>query len=192
MIYSVFNTNFYSLITPPNKQQILDVLTNLECDEELTKKLNWNEGCKVKVEVLNKQETGKVILNALEIFFSELGYISFLNNLRISSAWRSTYYKDYYQELHDHYDIDGSELSGVVFLDDYKEGASQFYFFNKYRSELSPAWMKLFNTTGFQYRNAIIRPKAGDVLLFPSYLMHGVTPHKLDTPRKTVSFNISF
>ena len=192
MINSVFNNNFYSLITPPNKKEILDVLTNIECDEELTKTLNWNEGCKVKVEALDKQETAKVILIALEIFFNELGYISFLDNLCISSAWRNTYYKDYYQELHDHYDVDGSELSGVVFLDDYIEGASQFYFFNKYRSELSPAWMKLFNTTGIQYRNAVIRPKAGDVLLFPSYLMHGVTPHKLDTPRKTVSFNLSF
>ena len=192
MINTIFNTNFYSLITPPNKQQILDVLTNLECDEELTKTLKWNEGCKVKVEALDKQKISKVILNALEIFFNELGYISFLDNLGISSAWRNTYYKDYYQELHDHYDIDGSELSGVVFLNDHREGASQFYFFNKNRSELSPAWMKLFNTIGFQYRNSAIRPKAGDVLLFPSYMMHGVTPHKLDTPRKTVSFNISF
>ena len=91
MINTIFNTNFYSLITPPNKQQILDVLTNLECDEELTKTLKWNEGCKVKVEALDKQKISKVILNALEIFFSELGYISFLDNLGISSAWRNTY-----------------------------------------------------------------------------------------------------
>ena len=34
-------------------------------------------------------------------------------NLFISSAWRNTYYKDYYQELHDHYDVDGSDLSGT-------------------------------------------------------------------------------
>ena len=67
MINSVFNTNFYSLITPPNKQQILDVLTNLECDKKLTKKLNWNEGCKVKVEVLNVQETGQVLLIILVV-----------------------------------------------------------------------------------------------------------------------------
>ena len=128
----------------------------------------------------------------LKFFFNDLEYISFIEYLFISSAWRNTYYKDYYQELHDHYDVDGSDLSGVVFLNDYEEGASQFYFYNKYRSELSTSWLKLFNTTGFQYRNAAIRPKAGDVLLFPSYLLHGVTPHKLDNPRQTVSFNLSF
>tara|TARA_Y100000401_G_scaffold85159_1_gene70433 strand:+ start:234 stop:812 length:579 start_codon:yes stop_codon:yes gene_type:complete len=192
MIHTVFNTNFYSLITPPNKDEIVKILSKIECDEELTKKLKWNESCKVKVEVIDKQETAKVILNALEIFFNDLEYISFIENLFISSAWRNTYYKDYYQELHDHYDVDGSDLSGVVFLNDYEEGASQFYFYNKYRSELSTSWLKLFNTTGFQYRNAAIRPKAGDVLLFPSYLLHGVTPHKLDNPRQTVSFNLSF
>ena len=195
MINSVFNTNFYSLITPPNKKEVLDVLENIECDKELTEKLKWNEGCKVKVEVLNVGETGQVLLKTLEIFFYNLGcleYIKNFNNLRMSSAWRNIYYKDYYQELHDHYDADGSDLSGVVFLDDYVEGASQFYFFNKYRTELSTSWIKLFNNNGFEYRSFAFKPKAGDVLLFPSYLMHGVTPHKLDLPRKTVSFNICF
>ena len=34
--------------------------------------------------------------------------------------------------------------------------------------------------------------KAGDVLLFPSYIPHGVTMHKINQPRTTISFNIAF
>ena len=34
--------------------------------------------------------------------------------------------------------------------------------------------------------------KAGDIILFPSYLLHGVSPHKLRKPRTTISFNLQF
>ena len=32
--------------------------------------------------------------------------------------------------------------------------------------------------------------KAGDVILFPSHMLHGVSPHGSDTVRKTFSFNV--
>ena len=35
-----------------------------------------------------------------------------------------------------------------------------------------------------------IEPERGDILFFPSHMLHGVTPHKSDTPRITVSGNI--
>ena len=39
-------------------------------------------------------------------------------------------------------------------------------------------------------RRRFIKAERGKVLLFPSYVLHGVTVHKSDYPRKTASFNL--
>ena len=36
------------------------------------------------------------------------------------------------------------------------------------------------------------RPKNGSLVMFPSYLLHMVTPHRQDTPRISMSFNLKF
>ena len=41
-------------------------------------------------------------------------------------------------------------------------------------------------------RNSGAQAAAGDILFFPSYMLHGVTQHRLRKPRTTVSFNIQF
>ena len=54
-------------------------------------------------------------------------------------------------------------------------------------------WKKLLKNSTFSsidMLNYSVAPKAGDVLLFPSYMLHGVTPHNSKKPRRTVSFNI--
>ena len=33
--------------------------------------------------------------------------------------------------------------------------------------------------------------KTGDFIVFPSHILHGVTPHNSDSVRKTLSFNIN-
>ena len=39
--------------------------------------------------------------------------------------------------------------------------------------------------------NSTIEEKKGDILFFPSHMIHGVTPHQSDIPRITISGNIS-
>ena len=36
-----------------------------------------------------------------------------------------------------------------------------------------------------------IEPDKGDIVFFPSHMIHGVSPHKSDNPRITVSGNIT-
>ena len=89
---------------------------------------------------------------------------------------------------------DGSDLSGVVFLNDYVEGASEFYFYDKHYSEVTTSWRRLLQKVKAPNSNKlkICNPTAGDVLLFPSYIPHGVTMHEINQPRTTISFNIAF
>ncbi|WP_439524698.1 TIGR02466 family protein [Marivita sp.] len=41
-------------------------------------------------------------------------------------------------------------------------------------------------------RRITVRPKAGDLLLFPSYLMHWVYPNDADAERITIAFNCNY
>ena len=72
-------------------------------------------------------------------------------------------------------------------MDDYKENDAKFYFLNERSRVTSEAWTGLSDTMG---DSISIEPERGDILFFPSHMLHGVTPHKSDTPRITVSGNI--
>ena len=42
------------------------------------------------------------------------------------------------------------------------------------------------------FKSHVIIPKAGDIIFFPSYMLHGVTPHRMEEPRTTIAFNLRF
>ena len=197
MIQSIFPNYFYSIITPPNKEELIATFNNAKVDEKETKELIWPNACEIKVESLHPRGVGYVLSQTLKIFFIEMGVMEGdkdFDNMRMLSIWRNTYNKGYYQEIHDHLSSDGSDLSGVVFLNDYVEGASEFYFYDKHYSEVTTSWRRLLQKVKAPNSNKlkICNPKAGDGVLFPSYIPHGVTMHKINQPRTTISFNIAF
>ena len=63
---------------------------------------------------------------------------------------------------------------------------AQFYFHHRHHSDWSEEWRSLF----FPESRVYLRGEKGQVLFFPSHMMHGVTPHNSDKLRKTVAFNI--
>ena len=197
MIQSIFPNYFYSIITPPNKEELIATFNNAKVDEKETKELIWPNACEIKVESLHPRGVGYVLSQTLKIFFIEMGVMEGdkdFDNMRMLSIWRNTYNKGYYQEIHDHLGPHGADLSGVVFLNDHVEGASEFYFYDKHYSEVSASWRRLLQKVKSPNSNKlkICNPKAGDVLLFPSYIPHGVTMHEINQPRTTISFNITF
>ena len=201
MIQSIFPNYFYSVITPPNKEELITTFINAEVNQKETKELIWPNACEIKVESLyhrtHYKGVGSVLAQTLRIFFLEMGVMEGdkdFDNMRLLSIWRNTYNKGYYQEIHDHLGPEGADLSGVVFLNDHVEGASEFYFYDKHYSEVTTSWRRLLQKVKAPNSNKlkICNPKAGDVLLFPSYIPHGVTMHEINQPRTTISFNIAF
>ena len=102
----------------------------------------------------------------------------------IDEVWKNTYHRYYHQEQHDH---QGYELSFVIFMNDFHEDDAHFYFVNERNRVTPPDWADM--CYGMP-ENLIIEPKRGDILFFPSHMLHGVSPHKSDTPRITISGNI--
>lgn len=88
-------------------------------------------------------------------------------NPKIATFWANVYRKKEYTQLHDHLP---HNLSFVYFLN------SKNYFSSLY-----------FKTIGF---NKKIKPKEGRLIIFPSYLKHGVKRHMYQEYRITLSGDI--
>ena len=188
MIRNIFSSNFYSLFSAPNKEEIIKSLKNIKVDSVATKEIKWNSGCNVDVEVLDTSVLANILAPSLKIFLSELGYGKKDVPIKVLSGWRNTYQKGGFQDMHDHLDGDDEEchLSGCFFLDDYHKDAGNFYFYNRHSSEVPVLWRRL-NT---HWPSLYVEQKAGDILFFPSYMLHGVSLHKIRKPRTTISFNM--
>ena len=104
-------------------------------------------------------------------------------NFTLYNPWMNFYKRGDHQEVHGH----PTHLSGVFIANDGEE-FSQFYFLDKdnYSASISPSLGKILNYGGAHN----VQLKAGDIMFFPGYMLHGVSPHKSDIIRKTLSFNL--
>jgi uncharacterized protein (TIGR02466 family) len=85
----------------------------------------------------------------------------------------------------------GAHWSGVYYVSQpaVEEGTSGMIEFLDPRSDL-PNW-RIFRAKPFRPKRKI-RPKAGEIVLFPSYLTHWVYPNETDEERVTIAFNATF
>ena len=183
MITEIFPSTFYSCFSIPNKEEVFIAIQNAKEDEE---KVTWNRLCKVAACNLYVSEIVPFLKPSIEVFVEEFG--SLKRNVEVLSIWKSTYTKGSFQEVHDHLTEEESQISSVIFLDDYVSGAAQFYFFNG--NLVSKYLGKLMKHPQLDSTVELITPKRGDIIFFPSYMLHGVSSHGLNKPRTTVSFNM--
>ena len=179
-----FYNDFYSLISPENKDEIIEHCMNP--DLELPKEeFQWGDEClseKVYLKLTGFTEILKpsIIEVLTEVIDGDIPY-----GFAVEEVWKNTYYRYYHQEQHDH---QGYELSFVIFLNDFREEDARFYFLNERTRVCSGIWGDLSDmmpdTMG-------IEAEKGDIVFFPSHMIHGVSPHKSDNPRITVSGNIT-
>ena len=183
----IFSNSFYLLFSLPNKKEVFETITDPKyIDKELSSTVRWNEGCDVKVDGLYADKVGYLLAPSIKLFSQ---HIHSKKSLGLLGIWKNTYNKGGFQEIHDHVDYH-THVSGCIFLEDQIKDSSKFYFFNRHSLELT-IWKEVMDDE--IYRTAYYpNPKAGDIIFFPSHLLHGVTPHKLRKPRTTISFNLKF
>ena len=189
MIQNIFPSYFYSLMPLSNKEEVLKTLEKAKVDHEGSSHIEWNKYCSVKVEQLYVKDFASLLSPSVTIFLDNAGIN---DGIKLDSIWRNTYGLGGYQEIHDHIVKSNSELSGCIFLEDQTEDASKFFFFNRQSSEISKKWKHVLGSNKIDVFNYFLNPKAGDILFFPSYMLHGVTAHKSKKPRTTLSFNFNF
>ena len=162
----------------------VDGLRNLKIDESYN--VDWAKACSVKVEGLFADDLMPYIVPTVNNFLK--GANMSYKDLKVNQPWKNTYEKGGFQELDDPGD---AFLSGCIFLDNPDPDFGNFYFYNRHSIELLRPQRQLidnlFDTSYLSFTPKVLK---GDILIFPSYMMHGVTMHKSEKIRRTISFNI--
>ena len=181
MIEIPFCNDFYSIVNPENKNEIIEHCLNaVELPEQ---EFEWGEHCLSQKVHLKLTGFSDLLKTSIIETLSEIIDVRYAYSL--NEVWKNTYHRYYHQESHSH---PNSELSFVIFMNDYSENDAKFYFLNERNRVTSTTWLSL--SEGME-DSIYIEPKKGDILFFPSHMIHGVTPHQSDIPRLTISVNIS-
>ena len=181
MIEIPFCNDFYSIVNPENKNEIIEHCLNaVELPEQ---EFEWGEHCLSQKVHLKLTGFSDFLKTSIIETLSEIIDVRYAYSL--NEVWKNTYHRYYHQESHSH---PNSELSFVIFMNDYSENDAKFYFLNERNRVTSTTWLSL--SEGME-DSIYVEPKKGDILFFPSHMIQGVTPHQSDIPRITISGNIS-
>jgi len=182
MITQLFPLDFFIKVRPSNFEEILSNVSSLQVDDgSIQQDENWGSNCTVKTIHLDQDEWQSVLAPGIRQFCGQVGWNG---NFVVHESWINFYKRGYFQEPHSHR---GCDFASVVFLNN-GEDYAKFYFQNRMSGYVPPLIEHLTGISDAWYPN--IEP--GDMFFFPSYLLHGVSPHYSDEIRKTLSFNISF
>lgn len=195
-MFYIFPTNFvyWEKIKNHNtlKEKYIKIIEeNLSKNKEKFKD-NFLWGCECQTSFFNIQLTknlfdddfiNDVIWEPMDNMLKELG--SSINlpcpkNSHIEHLWYNNYDLGNWQEIHDHTGKNENTYSGIYVLKLDEENPTVFVNSGKIRS-----WNMKENYSFFD----TLRVEEGNVIFFPSELMHYVNPCKNN--RITVSFNIS-
>ena len=169
-----------------NHQKFKDYLLNNYSPDNAEPRPNWN--CDTKSLPIDSTNLVPYFTPILEEFCKEVN-----ENLdfSIKGSWLNFYNKDDFQEIHGH-TID-AQLSMVYFVQYNPVTDGKFYFFNKNYADRE---LSRINTLTDKYEATMSNwypgIEEGDVIIFPSYLLHGVRPHKSSTQRITLASNFTF
>ena len=176
----LFKTNFYFKFKAPNSEQLNSKIEEISLDRIANHVFGWgNDNCLVDKIPLSWTDWLDFFAPSLDLLSKELKYTGGYN---VSDPWLNVYTKHYHQEIHDH----PTDLA-CVYFPDVQENFSQFYFRDRHNTDLSERLQLVLD-----YRDSkTMYVEPGDIMFFPGHMFHGVSPHKSDKVRKTLSSNIN-
>tara|TARA_Y100000361_G_scaffold145265_1_gene154255 strand:+ start:172 stop:789 length:618 start_codon:yes stop_codon:yes gene_type:complete len=126
----------------------------------------------------------KILLNKFKSVAKENFY--YKNDFVISTSWMSKTDPGGYSQMHMH---KNSFYSGVYYFDEYDNDSSALEFENPLTAypdfQLIPTEFNIMNSNSWK-----IWPQKNLLVLFPSYLRHGVLKNKSNETRYSLAFNI--
>ena len=176
----IFPTNFYVQFHVPNAKEIIETIDYYDESHVDNSKFTWGDKCSSGKIPLKWEDYIELFKPSLNIFANEFNsYIDYT----MYDPWLNLYKRRDFQEVHDHRENDFA----CVFIINEGKGFGEFYFKDRNYIFQSSKIEKMVNYSD----NYIPELKTGDFIVFPSHMLHGVTPHNSDNIRKTLSFNIN-
>jgi hypothetical protein len=174
----LFQSNFYVKFKAPNSQDLINYIESIDQSLINNQMFDWGTLSSSDKIALKSQELMEFIspnINELhERLKNKFSYILY-------DPWLNLYKRKDFQEIHAHHP---RHLSSVFFAND-GEGFSKFYFSDRHSNDTHP---KLDKLIGYKAIN-VVEYEKGDILFFPSHILHGLSSHNSDVIRKTLSFN---
>ena len=118
----------------------------------------------------------RILLKYIRSSLKQLGYTC---EFDISTSWCTESIKNDISNLHNH---KNSFFSAVYYYGDYDENAGKFYVVNPLNN-LTSFLSGVTDYNKFTKEKTIIPPKKNHMIIFPSYLEHGISQHRSDLPR---------
>ena len=135
MIEIPFWNDFYSIVKPENKNEIIEHCLNAI---ELPKQdFDWGDECLSEKVYLKLTGFTDILKPYVIEILSELVDDDIPYGFSVDEVWKNTYHRYYHQEQHDH---QGYELSFVIFMNDFHEDDAHFYFVNERNRVTPPDW----------------------------------------------------
>ena len=174
----LFPSSFYTQYKAPNAEELIEVINSYEDKLVNNSKFKWGQMCSSDKIPLKFESFQSLLQPSIDLFADDLG-LTF--NYTLYNPWINLYKKGDFQEIHDHISQD---FACVFFAND-GENFAQFYFSDRNTTALTRGAKTLL-----KYQNNYpLKFDVGDIIFFPSHVLHGVTPHRSDTIRKTLAFN---
>jgi uncharacterized protein (TIGR02466 family) len=189
MIENLFSVPIYKVDLNNDivQQQFENVYADLKNNNKLQYNDEWNShklsDITFEQNLINEyhlHEFRSEIAKHLEIYLSQIKFDK-PSYWKIVECWMTEYSKGDFAHIHTHVPAD---VSGVYYVKSNSNDGRVFF--------MDPN--QQVNT--FVYRHLGDRkfytPKVGTLILFPSYLNHGVEPNRTDDERVSVAFNVHF
>lgn len=160
---------------------------------------NWN--CKIHTSLfeknnINYSELIPYFKNEYEKFSEQINLLS--HKYIIDEIWYNYYLAGYNQEYHDHISGENNDLYSIVYflkLND-EHPKITFYNYTNYHTfyHSNPQIKQIYRSDTINHSivnmHYNLDVKEGDLIIFPSYLPHGVFAQKNNDSRITISSNI--
>jgi len=128
-------------------------------------------------------------LSKIEPFISQLPFKKSIN-LKFEVPWMNVYEKGGYQEAHHH--MSGNNILSYCYFSNLPENSGKFLFLNdQYRNYCYNGLIEYLNPDDHVVEWAPLNVEEGDLIVFPSFLIHQSTYHKSKEQRVTISGNVS-
>lgn len=120
----------------------------------------------------------------IEIYWDQMGLVE---KPGIHYSWANRYSKGGFAKLHNHSPY---FISGCFYVDKTSDDQGNIYFQDPNEALMST--LPQTDTFKLSQNTVELSTVTGDLILFPSWLKHGVLPNKTDTPRYSIAFDVSY
>ena len=191
MLHTPWPQSFYSRILAPNRKELVSFIKDENAVLHPDQEFIWGNDCLME----KKERLGdynkilELLSPSLRLFWNEIKLGTGLDvtgklDFQVNEAWRNYYTKGNFQEVHDH---PGCQLVCVIFGNEWETDFSRFFIMNRHGSEVDVFWKTIIPVDQIW-----MKPREGDVVFIPPWMLHGVSPHISDKTRITASVNLNF